>query len=70
MQDRETMDLNKIDVVKPTLSNCAQGCKTTAHNVSMMHHIPQQPHQTGQVKTGMVRKLRPGSNAPSLTLIC
>ena len=34
------------------------------HTVSMMHHIPQQPCQTGQVKAGMARRLKPGSNTP------
>ena len=32
-----------------------------------MPHIPRQLHQTGLVKTGMVRRQRLGSNAPSLT---
>ena len=30
----------------------------------MTPHIPQQPCQTGLAKTGTVKKLKPGNNAP------
>ena len=68
-QDREMTDFNKIDMVEPTLNKYAQRDMENACAVSMLHHITQVPHQTGQAKTGMVKRLNPGSNAPSLTLI-
>ena len=38
-----------------------------AHTAWLMPHIPQQPHWTGLVRTGMETRPRLGNNAPSLT---
>ena len=68
MQDRDTIDFNKIDIVKPTPSNFVWELRKSACTVNSMLCIPQQPCQTGPARTGMATKPRPGNNAPSLTL--
>ena len=60
------MDFRKVNVIKPP-NDYAQEHMRSVHTASMMPHIPQQPHWTGLVRTGMVKRPRLGNNTPSLT---
>ena len=40
MQDRETTDFRKVDVIKPTPYDYAQEHMRSVHTASMMPHIP------------------------------
>ena len=68
MQDSNLTDLNKIDIIQPTPNDSALELSKGVFTVSMMLHIPPQPHQTGLVKTGMAKRPKQKSKGHLLTL--
>ena len=64
MQDRDTIDFNKTDIVKPTPKQLCMRTHRECTYCQFNAHTPQQPHQTGPARTGMATKLRPGNSTP------
>ena len=68
--DSDSSDMNKLDIIQPTLKDFVLDLSRIVLTASTMLHTPPQLHQTSLVKTGMVIKPRKESRGHSLTSSC
>ena len=61
--DTKSSDMNKIDIVQPTLKEPVNALTTHALTANIKLHTPPQDLQIGQVRIGMEKRQKQGSRS-------